>query len=52
MDTQYSIHFHVWSRTSFLEFLLFVKKAYKFPFTILKIEENINEFIVILKKTG
>lgn len=52
MDTQYSIHFHVWSRASFLEFLLFVKKAYKLPFIILKIEENINEFIVIFKKTG
>lgn len=51
MSAKYSIHFHVWSSESFREYLLFVKKTYKFPFTILKIVANINEFIVILKKT-
>lgn len=51
MSTKYSIHFHVWTSKSFLEFLLFTKKTYKFPFTILKVVANINEFIVILKKT-
>ena len=51
MEDQFSIHFHVWTIESFLEFLLFTKKKYKFPFTIIKIVKNINEFIVILKKT-
>lgn len=51
MSTQYSIHFHVWTSQSFLEFLKFVKKTYKFPFAILKLVSNINEFIIILKKT-
>lgn len=50
MNSKYSIHFHVWNRESFLEFLLFVQKTYKFPFIILEIEANINEFIVIIKK--
>ena len=50
MNTKYSIHFHVWTLKSFLEFLLFVKKEYKFPFVILKAVGNINEFIIILKK--
>lgn len=50
MNAQYSIHFHVWTSESFLKFLLFTKKIYKFPFVILKVTANINEFIVILKK--
>lgn len=50
MDSQYSIHFHVWTSQSFQEFLLFAKRTYKLPFDILKVVGNINEFIVILKK--
>jgi len=33
-----------------MKYPLFAKKTYKFPFTILKIVPNINEFVVILKK--
>lgn len=51
MKTRYSIHFHVWTSKTFLEFLSFTKMKYKLPFDILKVTANINEFIVILKKT-
>ncbi len=48
--TKYSIHFHVWTMDSFKSMLKNIKSTYHFPFEIVTIIPNINEFIVILKK--
>lgn len=51
MNARYSIHFHVWTNKSFVSLLRFIKKKYKIPFLVLDVVVNMNEFIVILKKT-
>ena len=50
MKERYSIHFHVWTKESFMSFIKFAVKIIKLPFEIVEVVPNINEFIVILKK--
>ncbi len=47
----YSIHFHVWTPLSFLDFLVAYHGRYP-HFDIRHLEQNKKEFIVILQKTG
>jgi len=49
INTDYSIHFHVWTQTEFLELLFYCKKHY-FNFEIELIQRNGIEFIAVLKK--
>lgn len=52
MKTNYSIHFHVWTKDGFTKFLRHLKRALRFPFTIEATKPNGHEFIVILRKTS
>jgi SAM-dependent methyltransferase len=49
--TSYSIHFHVWTKTGFLEFLGHVCREYQLPFDVLLCVANDNELICVLRKT-
>jgi SAM-dependent methyltransferase len=51
METDYSIHFHVWTQTEILEFLVAVKRWMKLPFNVELIYCIGSEVIVILKKS-
>jgi SAM-dependent methyltransferase len=46
----YSIHFHVWTQTEFLEMLLHCREALSFPFDIELFQKNGIEYIVVLRK--
>lgn len=50
LKAKYSIHYHVWTKETFIKFLKFVKRKYHFPFEVVENKQNINEFIVILRK--
>lgn len=50
MATSYSVHFHVWTRVGFLEFLQFLKKQYLPELAILEAEQNRKEMIFVLQK--
>lgn len=52
IDTNYSIHFHVWTDAAFLELLLHCRNKLSFPFEIELVQKNDFEFIVILRKTA
>ena len=46
------IHFHVWTILEFSELLVYCIKHLSLPFNIELIQNNPNEFIVVLRKTG
>jgi len=46
----YSIHFHVWTPTAFVEFLTYCRSQCAMPFEIDAVERNDHEFIVILRR--
>lgn len=46
----YSIHFHVWTQESFLEFLLYCHQQPRLKFEIELVQKSCNEFITILRK--
>jgi predicted SAM-dependent methyltransferase len=50
VDTQYSIHFHVWTQNELLEFLVDIRRRVSLPFDILAISLKGYESIVVLKK--
>ena len=51
-DIDYSIHFHVWTQTEFLELLLYCRNDLSFNFDIEIFQKNGIEFIVVLRKGG
>lgn len=51
MAIDYSIHYHVWTQTEFLELLLAVKKTLNFTFELELFCKNDDEMIVILRKS-
>lgn len=50
MGQKYSIHFHVWNKKSFFEFCQQLQKLLNNSFSIRHLEQNLDEFIAILKK--
>ncbi|MBW4487070.1 MAG: methyltransferase domain-containing protein [Trichocoleus desertorum ATA4-8-CV12] len=50
MTIDYSIHYHVWTQTEFLELLLAVKKTLSVEFEIELFCKNVDEMIVIMRK--
>jgi predicted SAM-dependent methyltransferase len=51
-DTDYSIHFHVWSPVEFTELLEHARSEEGLPFSIELLQSNQDEFISILRKTS
>jgi SAM-dependent methyltransferase len=49
-ETNFSIHFHVWTQVEFLELLLYCRSSLRFPFEIELLQKNDFEFICILRK--
>ena len=49
-ESNYSIHFHVWSLTSFHEFLLQARQYFNSNFSIECVHFNYNEIITVLRK--
>lgn len=49
-DTNYSIHFHVWTQTEMLEMILALKKKFDFKFEVELFFKNKDEVILILRK--
>ena len=47
----YSIHFHVWTPESFLDFLTGIQARYRLPFELEVAQTNEQELITILRKT-
>jgi predicted SAM-dependent methyltransferase len=52
IDINYSIHFHVWTDTAFLQLLLYCKSNLYFPFDIELFQKNDFEFILVLRKNN
>lgn len=52
MQTRGNIHFHVWDRNSFVDFLDRTRVMLGVPFEVLEVKPNGREFIVILRKRG
>ncbi|MEG3866129.1 glycosyltransferase [Microcoleus sp. Z1_B2] len=50
LGIDYSIHFHVWEQSSFIELLLYCQQKLNLPFDIELIQKNEEEFICILRK--
>jgi predicted SAM-dependent methyltransferase len=50
-ETDYSIHFHVWTPTEFRELLEHARDALQMPFEIETLVTNQYEFIIVLRKT-
>jgi len=50
MEQDYSIHFHVWTETAFLEYLLHCQNHFGLPFAIELFQMNEIEFVLILRK--
>jgi hypothetical protein len=50
VDTQYSIHFHVWTQNELLEFLVDIRQRLALPFDIVAIVQDGAESILVLKK--
>jgi SAM-dependent methyltransferase len=48
-EQEYSIHFHVWSPSEFIDFLEYARGQH--PFAIEEFKRNGNEFIAILRRT-
>ena len=51
METDYSIHYHVWDSDAFLKFLMFAKDRFSLPFEIWVTCRNGTELIVVLRKS-
>jgi SAM-dependent methyltransferase len=49
-EQDYSIHFHTFTLTSFLELLLHCRETYGLPFEVVATETNNHEFIVIARR--
>lgn len=49
---RYSIHFHVWTPTEFLELLSYCRSSLALPFEVDALERNGHEFIFVLARTG
>jgi SAM-dependent methyltransferase len=52
IDGNYSIHFHVWTGSEFLELISYCKLKLHFPFEVVLFKQNDFEFIVVLQKTA
>jgi len=52
MEAHYSIHFHVWTRRSFFDFLRWCRDDRKMPFRIERTAANRVEVIAVLRKAG
>lgn len=52
IDGNYSIHFHVWTGSEFLELISYCKLKLGFPFEVALFKQNDFEFIVVLQKTA
>lgn len=50
VETDFSIHFHVWTRTEFLRLILHCQEELHFPFEIELFQKNETEIISILRK--
>jgi hypothetical protein len=50
MAARYSIHFHVWTRRSFLDFLRWCRDSRQMPFRIERTAANRVEVIAVLRK--
>lgn len=52
LETQYSIHFHVWDHSSFIDFLLKTSKFFNHKFEVLNVSfsDHREEIITILRK--
>ena len=48
-EQKYRIHFHVWTPTGFIEFLISYRELY-FKFDIIHVEQNENECIILIQK--
>jgi SAM-dependent methyltransferase len=48
----YSIHFHVWTPTDFLELLSYCRSSLALPFEVDALERNGHEFVLILTRTA
>jgi SAM-dependent methyltransferase len=48
---QYSIHYHVWTPTAFLEFLVECRSRFDLPLEVQALEPNGQEFIVIMRRS-
>jgi len=51
-EARYSIHFHVWTRRSFLDFLRWCRDDRGMPFRIVRTASNRVEVIAVLEKTA
>ena len=51
MNIDYSIHYHAWTQTEIIELVTTLKKNFFFNFEVELIYKNIDEVIIILKKT-
>jgi SAM-dependent methyltransferase len=49
-DQKYSIHFHVWTPTAFLELLVHCRAELGLPLEVEAVERNDHEFIVIMSR--
>lgn len=49
-DHSYSIHFHVWTPVSFLEFLVATRREFEIPLEVDALERNDHEFVVIMRR--
>jgi SAM-dependent methyltransferase len=49
-ETNYSIHFHVWTAGEFTEFLDHARENERLPFTVEALQPNGHEFIAILRR--
>ena len=52
MEARYSIHFHVWTRRSFLAFLRWCRDDRRMPFRIERTASNRVEVIAVLRKVS
>jgi SAM-dependent methyltransferase len=50
IDNDYSIHFHVWSQSEFLQLLLYCRDELSFPLDIELVQRNAGEVVCVLKK--
>jgi SAM-dependent methyltransferase len=49
-EIDFSIHFHVWTQTEFLQLLLYCQNDLRFPFEIELFQKNDTEIVSILRK--
>ena len=52
MERKYSIHFHVWTGSDFLEMLLHCRRELAGAFEFVLARHNVDEMIVVLRKQG